>query len=298
MELNPSFVSNIQDVYGEAGKSWLKELPSHLTRLCEQHNLRFLNPMPDLTYHFVALVEIQSTNEAAILKMAPTNENIATEVKWLQCFNKSGPTVYWFNEERHAFLMERLVPGKSLKSVVNLDDDGATRIICRIIRDLQSHQQKLQGFKHLSEFEKDFSVLKGRMDDKILSQAIAWFQEMTSDRTQDVLLHGDLHHDNILASDLTWKVIDPHGYIGDPAFEIGPMIYNPRGDYFPKNRTIPETIERRLKILAEELPFDTQRIKAWAFCMTVLSVAWTAEAQPDVPEFQLMIARTIDKIHI
>ncbi|MFO1257290.1 MAG: aminoglycoside phosphotransferase family protein [Gammaproteobacteria bacterium] len=298
MQLNPNFISNIQDVYGETGQSWLTELPSHLTRLCEKYDLRFLSLMPDLTYHFVGLVEIIATAETAIIKMAPTNQNIDTEVKWLQCFNQGVPKIYWFDEEQHACLMERIVSGKSLKSMVQFDDDAATRIICQTILNLQSHQQKRDGFKHLSELAKDLLVLKGRIDDKMLSQALTWFQEMTSDRTDDVLLHGDLHHDNILASDLTWKVIDPHAYIGDPAFEVGPMIYNPRGDFFPTDRTIPETIQRRLKILAEALPFDAQRIKAWAFCMTVLSAAWTAENQSDVPELELMIARVINETSV
>ena len=65
--------------------------------------------------------------------MAPTNQNVATEAKWLQCFNKGVSKVYWFDEEQHAFLMERLAPGKPLKSIVNSDDDGATRIICQTI---------------------------------------------------------------------------------------------------------------------------------------------------------------------
>lgn len=298
MQLSSIFISNIQDIYGETGKSWIKDLPSHLSRLCKKYDLRFLNPMSELTYHFVGLVEIIATGETAIIKMAPTNQNVATEAKWLQCFNKGVPKVYWFDQEQHAFLMECLSPGKPLKSMVNSDDDSATRIICQTILDLQSHQQNQSDFKHLSDLAKSLSVLEGRIEDKMLSQAVTWFREMTSDRTRDVLLHGDLHHDNILSSGLSWKVIDPHGYIGDPAFEVGPMIYNPGSDCFPKDRTIPQIIERRLKILAEALPFDAQRIKAWTYCMTILSIAWTVEDHAYVPDFELMIASVIDEIPI
>ena len=53
----------------------------------------------------------------------------------------------------------------------------------------------------------------------------------------DVLLHGDLHHDNILQngddearhsfSDGGWLVIDPKGVIGESAYEVAAFIRNP-----------------------------------------------------------------------
>lgn len=300
MQLNINFISNIRDLYGASGELWLKNLPDLIKGICRKRNLRFLSPMPDLTYHFVALVEVVSTQNPAILKMAPISKNIEAESQWFQCFSKGVPNVYWFDEEYSAFLMERLVPGKALKTLVSTgDDDSATRIICQIIHDLQSHQTgKISSeFKHLSEHRSTLSLLKGRFDDKMLSKAESWFQELTSDRSQDVLLHGDLHHDNILSSVDSWKVIDPHGYVGDPVFEVGAMIYNP-GDCFPKERSLIQTIERRLKILAEELSFDPQRIKAWAFCMTVLSIAWSFEDHAQIPEFDVQVASILDKIRI
>jgi streptomycin 6-kinase len=295
MQLNPTFVSNIRDIYGKAGESWLKDLPTQLQQLAAKWNLRLLEAMPDLSYNFVGLAEIRSTGEIAIIKIAPVGEYIAVEARWLRCFNKGVPKLYQHDEEQHALLMERLEPGNSLKTLVRTGhDDSATRIICQTIRDLQSQQQKQFVFKHLSELSGSLSLLKGHFDGKILSKAESWFRELTTDRTQDVVLHGDLHHDNILASGTTWKAIDPHGYIGDPTFEVGMMIYNPL-DCFPNDHSIAQTVKRRLKILAEELPFDSQRIKAWAFCMTVLSAAWTFEGHAKVPEFAVKIASAIDQ---
>ncbi len=140
-------------------------------------------------------------------------------------------------------------------------------------------------------------MLKNHLDNRMLSKAESWFCDLTTDRTQDVILHGDLHHDNVLSSNATWKVIDPHGYIGDPTFEAGAMIYNP-GDCFPKDRPISQIVERRLKILAEELPFDAKRIKAWAYCRTILSLAWNFEDNGTLPEFEIEIASTIDQAKI
>ena len=42
-----------------------------------------------------------------------------------------------------------------------------------------------------------------------------------------MVLHGDLHHDNVLRHGDGWVVIDPHGYVGDAAVEPATMLYNP-----------------------------------------------------------------------
>lgn len=298
MHLNPTFISNIRDLYGETGEAWIKDLPSLLAQLGSKWNLRFLKVMPNLTYNFVGLVEMMAMGETAILKMAPGSQNIETEVLWLGCFDEAVPKIYWHDETYHAFLMERLEPGHSLRTLVQRgDDDGATRIICHTIQSLQSHQQKQVEFTHLSELAGNLSVLKNHLDNRTLSKAESLFHELTINSTQDVILHGDLHHDNILSTGSTWKVIDPHGYVGDPVFEVGSMIYN-FWDCFPPDRSIAQAVERRLHILAEELPFDPQRIKAWAFCKAALSIAWTFEDHATIPELELEVLSAIDEAKI
>lgn len=293
--LNSTFVSNVQNLYGKEGEAWINNLSSYLTELSAKWNFRFLNVMPNLTYNFVSLVEVIPTGERVILKMGPSRKNITTEVEWLQCFNQGVPKIYWYDDEHHAFLMECLEPGSSLKRLVKEgQDDSATRIFCHTIRDLQSHQQNNPNFPHISELAGNLSSLKNHLDDKILSKAESLFHELTTDRVHDVILHGDLHHDNVLSSGATWKVIDPHGYVGDPVFEVGAMIYNPC-DYFPKERSLSQVVERRLKILAEELPFDAKKITAWAYCRTVLSIAWTFEDHRILPEFAIEIVSAIDQ---
>ena len=66
---------------------------------------------------------------------------------------------------------------------------------------------------------------------------------------ETVVLHGDLHHWNILSSEREpYLIIDPKGYFGDPGYEVGAFLANypdascegrdrgeidvrPRGDY-------------------------------------------------------------------
>ncbi len=300
MRLNSFFVANIRSIYGETGERWLNELPNYIELLSSEWQFHFQNPLSDLSYSFVGLVRMDVTGNTAIIKMVPGEGSLVSEVKWLNSIAKGAPTVYSFHEKLNAYLMEHLEPGKSLKQLVKAGEgDKATRIICQAIRDLQSQQHTEFAFQHVSELAKALPILKGRYDAKLLSQAQSWFHDLTLDRKEDKLLHGDLHHDNILSSDAGWKVIDPHGYVGDPAAEVGAMIRNPF-DCFPKERALSKVIERRLSIMADELPFDAQRIKAWAFCMTVLSAAWILEDQKEAKESDLDmdIAMAINKAKI
>lgn len=298
MKYNTSFVSNIKEIYGKSGEAWIEKIEDHVAALCTKWDLEFLSAMPNLTYNFVGLVKILSTGETAILKMALEDKYIITEVKCLQCFTDGVPKIHWYDEEKYAILMEQLKPGFTLKNLVKEgNDDLATRIICQEIKNLQRNQQRNYEFKHISELAHSLSVLDQLVDETLLSKAKSLFHDLAKDKSKDVVLHGDLHHDNILASDSVWKAIDPHGYIGDPAFEVGSVIFNPF-DAFPDNLPLSTVIKNRLDIMNDELPFDAQRIKAWTFCKTMLSVAWTYEDHAKIDEGELEIARVIDQIKI
>ena len=298
MKLNSAFVKNISDIHGKAGESWLNNLPKLINAVCEKQNLKFISIVPNLTYHFVGLAELKETEEFAILKMAPNDEVIANEAKCLECFSQGMAKIYSYDEEFFAIIMERLEPGYSLKKfVLNGEDDEATRIIARTIRELQWHQSPQHKFKHLSELIPVLSILDNYIDKDLLYKKKKIFAELTQDKSKDVILHGDLHHDNVLAHGKHWKAIDPHGYVGDPVFEVGSMIVNPF-DAYPTDKPLAKIIERRIKILSEELPFDNQKIQAWMFCKTMLSVAWTVEDHNKIDEGEVEIARIINELRV
>ncbi|MBI2791339.1 MAG: phosphotransferase [Gammaproteobacteria bacterium] len=295
MKNQSSFIANIHTVYKEVGKEWLEKLTFHIAELANQWDFRFIHPLANLTYHYVALVELNLTKEIVILKMGPIGSNIVQEAQWLCSFHHRVPRVLNIDENRNAFLMEYLTPGDTLKSLVQKgEDDAATRIISQTILELHRDQDEYpSSYKHLADLMPALSQLKGLIDNGLLSKAQSLFLDLTLDRTQDVLLHGDLHHDNILLSGDTWKVIDPHGYIGSPIAEIGPMIHN-HFDCFPCHEPMQKIIETRLKILCEMLPYDPKSIQAWAFCLTMLSTAWDFEDNQKVNQLKIEEAIAVD----
>jgi streptomycin 6-kinase len=94
---------------------------------------------------------------------------------------------------------------------------------------------------------------------------------------EPVLLHGDLHHDNILAAGRhLWLAIDPKGIVGEPSYEVGALLRNP----WPQLLDMPQPgriLAQRVDQLAAELGFDRARIVGWGVAQAVLSAWWCLE---------------------
>ena len=97
-----------------------------------------------------------------------------------------------------------------------------------------------------------------------------------------VLIHGDFHHWNLLRAEREpWLAIDPKGVAAEPAFEIGPLLYNPVPTIFTRP-DLAKLTERRLDLLAERLGLDRKRLLACATVAAALSACWSLESG-DVP---------------
>ena len=87
------------------------------------------------------------------------------------------------------------------------------------------------------------------------------------------MLHGDLHHFNILRSDAHgWLAIDAKGVVGEPAYETGALLRNP----MPAVLDLPDparVLRRRADALCEALDLDVARVYGWAYAQAVLSAA-------------------------
>ncbi|MEK2644303.1 aminoglycoside phosphotransferase family protein [Bdellovibrio sp. BCCA] len=296
MEFPKDFTSNILEVYGAEGKAWLAELPLLLQKVSQRWKLQSLVLVNNLSFNFVARVTMEN-GVKAILKMGPAGADYSRETLWLSSYQGLAPQVLVFDHDLNAFFMEELNPGQTLQGLtISGHDEEATRGVARLIKSLYvDHQVNVPPhIQHLAELISSFRFLDGVMEKKILDKGIAIYRELSQPSSEDVFLHGDLHHDNILLSGTEWKIIDPHGYIGDKVSEVGSMIYNPL-DWSPSG-SLKAFILRRLDVLYEELPFDSQRIRAWAFAKTMLSIAWSFEGGQRIPPRELAIAQIIDEV--
>ena len=110
----------------------------------------------------------------------------------------------------------------------------------------------------------------------LLARAAGIAYQIFDKPAPNVPLHGDLHHDNIIASRRGWLAIDPKGLIGDPAYEVANVFRNPHGA--PHIFADPGAVARRADVLSSRLGFQRKRMLAFAATHAALSICWSLES--------------------
>ena len=117
-------------------------------------------------------------------------------------------------------LLERIEPGTTLASMPELGDDDATRITARLLRQLWRSPEPAAGLFALESwcaaYDRNRQALTAGVPGfpvELFQRADALLAELLSSIDQRVVLHGDLHHFNILRSDPSgWLAIDPKAW--------------------------------------------------------------------------------------
>ena len=116
----------------------------------------------------------------------------------------------------------------------------------------------------------------GPLPQRLFEHGESTYAELLQSSAAPVLLHGDLHHYNILSAERApWLAIDPHGLVGEPAFEVGAYFGNPVDVLAQSHPNGSWTGES--EIFAERLGLDRKRVVAWGFAYQMLSAVWSAE---------------------
>ena len=108
------------------------------------------------------------------------------------------------------------------------------------------------------------------------SRRSASTRDLAATQREPALLHGDLHHYNVLSDRARgWCAIDPKGVVGELEYELGAALRNPidRPDLFA---TL-DVVERRLDQFGLVLGIDVSRARGWCFAQAVLSAIWSIE---------------------
>jgi streptomycin 6-kinase len=150
-----------------------------------------------------------------------------------------------------------------------------------------------QGFQRL---RKNFQGGTGPFPKKLVEKAEALFCDLLSSSSEPILLHGDLHHRNILkAQREPWLAIDPKGVVGEPAYEIGAYLRNPFPEILQED-DIQYLTAQRLEIFADMLPLDPSRIMSWGFSQVVLAAWWSYEEYSPAWEKWISIAECFSEM--
>jgi streptomycin 6-kinase len=277
--------SNIQNIYGTRGKQWLEKLPKLINDIATRFGLSKLTSIPNLSYAYV-LSGFQG-DKPIILKLGLDLDSLKQEAFALKCFENYG-AVKVLEQEGGFLLLERALPGASLKSYFPNKDVESIKIASDAMAKL--HQAKIPTFHNLSHIRDWLSVLdkEWEIPHHYLQEARQLRHTLLQTSEPNVLLHGDLHHDNILQNGDDWLVIDPKGVIGDKTYEIGAFIRNPMPDLLDLDNA-PSIIRYRITHFAKYLELSESRILDWCFIQAVLAWVWALEDHCSADHFKRLI---------
>jgi streptomycin 6-kinase len=193
-------------------------------------------------------------------------------------------------------LMERVEPGDSLAALaVSGRDDEATRILTDVIRRMSPNPPPPHAVP-VADLARAFGQYlesgHAGIPRLLVDLAQQTYAGLCASQGQTRLLHGDLHHYNVLRDDTRgWIAIDPKGLIGELEYELGAALRNPiEAPHLFASR---DTFERRLTQFGAALGLDTERIRRWAFAQAVLAAIWSVEDGAGVEMPLMELARVI-----
>lgn len=300
--MNDEFIKNIASLRGDVGKKWIQELPKIIERYEQKWGITCFAPFP-LSYNYVAPAKNQE-GEAVVLKISfPNNHEFPLEMKALQFYNGVGAIkVLQEDITNGAILLERAEPGMRVRDIASEKEqisyvaDLLKHFHKPLVGELRSAFPQIADWaKAFDRYQKKFSVRSGPVPKWMFEKAENIFKDFPKEKKEQVLLHGDLHSDNILSSQRGWLVIDPKGVVGEREFELGAYLRNPYYDY-PKGSDYKKLETARILQFADDLGFDKERIRDWAFGCAVISLLWFLEDENYLKEIYLQNAELLNNI--
>lgn len=269
--------------HGEAAAAaWLDSLPSLLDAWCARWNLTILSEMPPISFNLVLFAESGSAGEVVLKLNLPSSE-VRSEIEALAQANGEGMVRLIDADPSLALMMlERIRPGTPLQDIA-MSDLEATAIGAEIMQRFWRTPARFDDLHPLPQWLRVLFLYPSRITSPtspvpidLIQRAIGVAGHLLNSARDRSLLHGDIHHQNILRGGKHgWVTIDPKGLVGERGYDIATWMLNPWG--IGERPDLAGVMTARLDLFSRELGIDQQRLTQWAFVHSVLSMCWTLE---------------------
>jgi streptomycin 6-kinase len=176
-----------------------------------------------------------------------------------------------------ALLLERAQGSRSLVAMATAGgglDDEATRILCTVAARLHAATPIASGppagLRSLEDWFRALVQVREELPG-FYSRAARIARELLAVQRDIGMLHGDLHHGNVLDfAHHGWRAIDPKGIVGDRAFDFANILCNPDAEVALR----PGRLERQVGVIADAAGLAPDRILRWTVAWCGLSATW------------------------
>lgn len=263
-------------VESPGGAEWLERLPRLVEECRDRWSLTLGEPYR-YAYASLAMPAGLPDGTAAVLKIQFPDRESAHEAEALRRWDGGGAVrLIDHDRDRAALLLERAEPGTALR-------DAGAEVALDVFAGLLPRLWVPAGepFTTLedeaawwaSSLEADWEAAHRPYERSLLDFALGLLGWLPGSQEDQVLVHQDLHGDNVLAASREpWLAIDPKPLLGERAFSLAPIV---RSWELGHSR---EQVFRRLDRLSAELGVDRERARSWTIAQTL---AWSTGADPE-----------------
>ncbi|WP_233437891.1 aminoglycoside phosphotransferase family protein [Agromyces laixinhei] len=213
----------------------------------------------------------------AMLRLAHTDEEVRGTELLVALAGRGAARV--LEHDGEALLLERATgPRDLVRMVTDGRDDEATRIICEAAGRIHGasglvlERPDPPGLIDLPTWFRELFAGADRLG-PLHRRGADLAAELFDDPRDAVVLHGDLHHGNVLDfGERGWLAIDPKGLIGEASFDYCNVLCNPSHERAAR----PGRLERQFGVVAEASGIESARLARWLVAWCALSSTWFA----------------------
>jgi len=201
----------------------------------------------------------QSDGTPAVLKLTWPHREAEQEADALERWDGDGAVrLLARDDDANALLLERCEPGTFLS-----DSPDALDVLIGLLPRLW---KSVDAFRPVAD-EADWWIEHDLRDARYADVAIGLLRELVPSQGEQVLVHQDLHAENVLAAAREpWLVIDPKPLAAEREFSVAPIVRS-----FELGHSRREALYR-LDRLTAELGLDRERARGWTIAQTI---AWS-----------------------
>jgi streptomycin 6-kinase len=240
---------------------WLPHVPQLLEECVELWQLRLGDAYPAGAVAHAVRADLPD-GTPAVLKLSKPDREVEQEADALERWDGDGAVrLLARDDDLHALLLERCVPGTSLAGAADALD-VLIGLLPRLWKDGEGfHTLEDETVHWVDEIERNVR------DPALKQAALQYIGELAPTQGEQVLVHQDLHGGNVLAAQREpWLVIDPKPLSGEREFALASIVRSFELGHSKRD------VVHRLDRLTDEFGLDRERARGWTIVQTV---AWS-----------------------
>jgi streptomycin 6-kinase len=298
MQVPKTLAERASQDLGARGGSWIGQLPETIAAVVRRWALTPHSVLPSGKELSIVIAVTTAAGSPAVLKASYPDARPRHEAAALSRWAGNGAAALLRADPARGFLLlEQLAASTSLRAE---DDATAVQVAGSMLRQLwvapgphsfPEQADRVSGW--LTLMPRQYQQLGSPFEPELIHAAMAAAQNLTTASGLPVLLHGDFHRGNVLASARAdWLAIDPCPLVGDPEFDIADLAADLADELVGQPGAACRLVAV-LSDLCQVLPrLDSQRIRDWMLAKRVIlaldNLAATGNAEWDLTFARLL----------